>query len=130
MVPNGCSCDTAGAWSFSWKEFKKIDSLAAANGLTSEYYLGWPNKGQIQQVASRSDRILLHAYRTNDVDVYQYSKNRLIDACLLYTSDAADERSSVDLGGRRIINKKKKKQHMRRENINSKKTKNQKRNTA
>ena len=29
------------------------------------------------------------------------------DNCLLYTSDAADERSSVDLGGRRIIKKKK-----------------------
>ena len=28
------------------------------------------------------------------------------DICLLYTSDAADERSSVDLGGRRIIKKK------------------------
>ena len=28
------------------------------------------------------------------------------DACLLYTSDAADERSSVDLGGCRIIKKK------------------------
>ena len=28
--------------------------------------------------------------------------------CLLYTSDAADERSSVDLGGRRIIKTKKK----------------------
>ena len=27
--------------------------------------------------------------------------------CLLYTSDAAAERSSVDLGGRRIIKKKK-----------------------
>ena len=27
--------------------------------------------------------------------------------CLLYTSDAADERSRVDLGGRRIIKKKK-----------------------
>ena len=27
--------------------------------------------------------------------------------CLLYTSDAADERSSVDLGGRRIIKKNK-----------------------
>ena len=27
--------------------------------------------------------------------------------CLLYTSDAADERSSVDLGGRRTIKKKK-----------------------
>ena len=32
----------------------------------------------------------------------------LLYYCLLYTSDAADERSSVDLGGRRIIKKKKK----------------------
>ena len=32
-------------------------------------------------------------------------------ACLLYTSDAADERSSVDLGGRRIIKKKKSANH-------------------
>ena len=32
----------------------------------------------------------------------------LLISCLLYTSDAADERSSVDLGGRRIIKKKKK----------------------
>ena len=32
-------------------------------------------------------------------------RNRCV--CLLYTSDAADERSSVDLGGRRIIKKKK-----------------------
>ena len=30
----------------------------------------------------------------------------LATVCLLYTSDAADERSSVDLGGRRIIKKK------------------------
>ena len=31
--------------------------------------------------------------------------------CLLYTSDAADERSSVDLGGRRIIKKKKRQEN-------------------
>ena len=30
---------------------------------------------------------------------------KLVNPCLLYTSDAADERSSVDLGGRRIIKK-------------------------
>ena len=41
-----------------------------------------------------------------DVIVYL----RLVNGCLLYTSDAADERSSVDLGGRRIIKKKNKKQ--------------------
>ena len=33
--------------------------------------------------------------------------------CLLYTSDAADERSSVDLGGRRIIKKKKQREEGR-----------------
>src|SRR5664280_3848442 len=34
--------------------------------------------------------------------------DRSTTACLLYTSDAADEEDSVDLGGRRIIQKKKK----------------------
>ena len=34
--------------------------------------------------------------------------------CLLYTSDAADERSSVDLGGRRIIKKKNTNRHLSR----------------
>src|SRR5665648_1279845 len=33
--------------------------------------------------------------------------------CLLYTSDAADEEDSVDLGGRRIIKKKKEKKNER-----------------
>mgnify|MGYP003381497356 CR=1 FL=1 len=35
------------------------------------------------------------------------SDGTLPEICLLYTSDAADERSSVDLGGRRIIKTKK-----------------------
>ena len=43
----------------------------------------------------------------------------LVYACLLYTSDAADERSSVDLGGRRII-KKKNKERISRGNVNKK----------
>ncbi|CZS11763.1 hypothetical protein CDFC105_93889 [Clostridioides difficile] len=40
----------------------------------------------------------------------------LFIACLLYTSDAADEEDSVDLGGRRII-KKKKKAELQRERV-------------
>ena len=36
----------------------------------------------------------------------QHAHDGQRDGCLLYTSDAADERSSVDLGGRRIIKKK------------------------
>ena len=40
--------------------------------------------------------------------------------CLLYTSDAADERSSVDLGGRRIIKKKKTTQEAVRADVTEK----------
>ena len=36
---------------------------------------------------------------------HPFGRARIQD-CLLYTSDAADERSSVDLGGRRFIKKK------------------------
>ena len=50
------------------------------------------------------------------------------NSCLLYTSDAADERSSVDLGGRRIIKKKKKKKKDRKKNKNKKKEKKNKKN--
>ena len=39
-----------------------------------------------------------------------------IRACLLYTSDAADEEDSVDLGGRRIITKKQKEKNKKTKN--------------
>ena len=41
-----------------------------------------------------------------------------LKVCLLYTSDAADERSSVDLGGRRIIKKKNTDVRISRSHIN------------
>ena len=54
---------------------------------------------------------------------------RISITCLLYTSDAADERSSVDLGGRRIIKKKNNDmsrgvshQHTRNKNSNNKRS--------
>ena len=40
---------------------------------------------------------------SHGIVVMTIGTNSLFDDCLLYTSDAADERSSVDLGGRRII---------------------------
>ena len=49
---------------------------------------------------------------------------RNLETCLLYTSDAADERSSVDLGGRRIIKKKKRARQVRTETDNAKLTNN------
>ena len=43
----------------------------------------------------------------SDEGVRAHTVQPCVFSCLLYTSDAADERSSVDLGGRRIIKKKK-----------------------
>eukprot|EP00656_Telonema_subtile_P016706 TRINITY_DN1884_c0_g1_i2.p1 TRINITY_DN1884_c0_g1~~TRINITY_DN1884_c0_g1_i2.p1 ORF type:complete len:103 (-),score=9.00 TRINITY_DN1884_c0_g1_i2:5-313(-) len=45
-----------------------------------------------------------------------------VKSCLLYTSDAADEEDSVDLGGRRIIKKKKKRNIKSRANIERRET--------
>jgi|GEM_PF-2240951 len=80
LVPNGYSCDSAGAFAFAKTQFSQIDNAAAANGLISEVYFGWPNKGQMQWFAQRADRLLLHAYRTSDSDIYTYTKTRLADA--------------------------------------------------
>ena len=54
----------------------------------------------IQELLARVKSVIKRS--SNDIEVL---KVRDI-VCLLYTSDAADERSSVDLGGRRIIKKK------------------------
>ena len=65
-------------------------------------------------VAPRSgdDRVAVDIDATAE-DIIRNSVGRrefllLRPCCLLYTSDAADERSSVDLGGRRLLKKKKK----------------------
>src|SRR5665648_1251720 len=58
-----------------------------------------PDKGGIVDVSGESapDGIV-GPFREKEASFY---------TCLLYTSDAADEEDSVDLGGRRIIKKKK-----------------------
>ena len=52
----------------------------------------------------------VHTAMTNTLNTPVEATERAL-GCLLYTSDAADERSSVDLGGRRIIKKKNKRQY-------------------
>ena len=51
---------------------------------------------------TRSVSELVCASRSRSYTIFTRART----SCLLYTSDAADERSSVDLGGRRIIEKK------------------------
>ena len=58
--------------------------------------------------ASNCDSIITLTLNIANIQGSITKKICMNDSCLLYTSDAADERSSVDLGGRRIIKKKKK----------------------
>ena len=53
-----------------------------------------------------------------------------VGVCLLYTSDAADERSSVDLGGRRTIKKKRRKKMKKKKIYQNQHYKNAQHNTA
>ena len=54
-----------------------------------------------------NEATILMLVETGWTDKISVAGRATFGACLLYTSDAADERSSVDLGGRRIIKKKK-----------------------
>ena len=82
-----------------------IRDLVRSRGLGDVY------KRQLRRSAlSRCHARTSGASRPGPLGVRNYSRiSPALWRCLLYTSDAADERSSVDLGGRRIINKKKKK---------------------
>ena len=60
----------------------------------------------ISVISSALSILLLYLIAVKLIENYKGKKADNM-FCLLYTSDAADERSSVDLGGRRIIKKKK-----------------------
>ena len=79
--------------------FLKIDSTS--NPFTNATYI-------IDNTNSwKSNNYWIKQFGKMEIPVYSV-KTEGCYSCLLYTSDAADERSSVDLGGRRIIKKKNK----------------------
>src|SRR5678816_4817924 len=73
------------------------------SGATSPY---GSEKDFTLDVVSRARLLFMQAgfkvVLTRSTDKF-VSLDERVRICLLYTSDAADERSSVDLGGRRII---------------------------
>ena len=80
-----------------------IRDLVRSRGLGDVY------KRQLEVGAQTVDDLLLNLLGHIRAEGLAHAHNVLGSPCLLYTSDAADERSSVDLGGRRIIQKKQKK---------------------
>lgn len=79
LQPGGFSCDTSGGFKFYIRELRRIDSLGNTAGITSETYIGWPNSGHAKAIVKNSDRVLVHAYVSNESTTYNYTRNRLID---------------------------------------------------
>ena len=77
-----------------------IRDLVRSRGLGDVY------KRQINNPPDRTRKGTCYYLRIFVEDRYSPCNLDRPSSCLLYTSDAADERSSVDLGGRRIIKKK------------------------
>jgi len=77
LQPAGLSCDTSGAFTFYMQQLTSIDSLATADGVKSEIYVGWFTAAQALQMVSKADRVLLHSYVSNVNNVYSYTQTRL-----------------------------------------------------
>eukprot|EP00831_Metopus_contortus_P084772 TRINITY_DN9703_c0_g1_i3.p1 TRINITY_DN9703_c0_g1~~TRINITY_DN9703_c0_g1_i3.p1 ORF type:complete len:110 (-),score=4.97 TRINITY_DN9703_c0_g1_i3:31-360(-) len=76
-----------------------------SNSRNLKLYLNYGSNGK-KYTAKLSQLILvLQTISTNSISNI-HSPQILLQICLLYTSDAADDTPCVDLGGRRIIKKK------------------------
>ena len=78
-----------------------IRDLVRSRGLGDVY------KRQVEEVTNFAASDEGQDFVCRHIERMQPEAKQRVRFCLLYTSDAADERSSVDLGGRRIIKKKK-----------------------
>ena len=88
------------AFSFFFQAEDGIRDLVRSRGLGDVY------KRQAYSWTERKNvKIDIYNGEIGFVIPHPFDKSKA-GSCLLYTSDAADERSSVDLGGRRIIKKK------------------------
>eukprot|EP00658_Telonema_sp_P-2_P031522 TRINITY_DN23566_c0_g1_i1.p1 TRINITY_DN23566_c0_g1~~TRINITY_DN23566_c0_g1_i1.p1 ORF type:complete len:215 (-),score=51.12 TRINITY_DN23566_c0_g1_i1:74-718(-) len=100
--------------SHDWLEFKRGHVRVEAERVRIRVQAGSWCLRLARRIFGRIRHCLICAHRVRNLCLLFYGGGATapvlcVDTtCLLYTSDAADEEDSVDLGGRRIIKKKKK----------------------
>lgn len=79
LQPNGLSCDSTGAFAFCKDQLLQMRTMAdaSAHPMTVEMYVGWPNAGQLKQIADIVDKTLIHAYVSNPNTAFNYALTRL-----------------------------------------------------
>ena len=81
-------------------DFRSLADRCESGGLHVAGHSYW-------RVAPAATKRCHFSRRANVIATICLSRSPVFIACLLYTSDAADDMQCVDLGGRRIIKKKK-----------------------
>ena len=102
------------AWDDSRKEDKSaLDKIVIDRSVAVSIGYSFPplNREFDQKIISKIGKLYIQCLEKDYpfIEARVKALNGNLKICLLYTSDAADDRSSVDLGGRRIIKKKKNK---------------------
>jgi hypothetical protein len=69
--------DRATAFSNALSLLDQFKSVANANQLQTEIYIGWITQEEALELAARVDRLLVHVYRQNDIDIVNYGIERL-----------------------------------------------------
>ena len=100
IVLRGVDVLNGGCGVFFFQAEDGIRDLVRSRGLGDVYKR---QRSSDRDATRRCARRALSASRRPSAGVFS---RRQAGACLLYTSDAADERYSVDLGGRRLLQKK------------------------
>ena len=98
----GIQCTTRPEYIITYLAAMRCGAILA--GFNSQYT---PLEVSRLAVLARPAVLVLQADAAARLQPFMPSLTSVRHTCLLYTSDAADERSSVDLGGPRIIQKKK-----------------------
>jgi Secretion system C-terminal sorting domain len=93
LIPNGLSCDSAGAFAFCKNQLKLMKTMTtnSTHPMTVDMYTGWPNQGQMQEIADIVDKTYIHVYVSNVNLMMAYALVRL----QLYNTYAGVENISI-----------------------------------
>jgi Secretion system C-terminal sorting domain len=93
LIPNHLTCDSAGAFAFCKSQLKLMKTMTtnSTHPMTVEMYTGWPNQGQMQEIADIVDKTYIHVYVSNVNTMFAYALTRL----QLYNTYAGVENISI-----------------------------------
>ena len=71
------ACNRANAFRFYIDQINALEALGTPQNVETEVYIGWATDDEARQIANAVDRVLIHAYRQNDVNIIGYTESRL-----------------------------------------------------